>query len=526
MPQRPTELGELGFQGPFGGIQSECGLVQMEGDGFADALNIVFYDSVAMPRPGLAQVTPPIAAPVVAIFDFYDSVGKRHPGVIAGGSIWESTGPGQWSQKTGSLTNTTNLVSWTVIGGQLLFSQGVDPVQMWNGNTATFAAVSSSAVPAFHLGELNFALIACPTVESGSFAPQRLRWTAPGDPTQWTNFASGISDLFNDLGPIMGYRKIYTMGYVFQKWGITAMQPTGNGTVPWILSPLSSKQKGLFFEWTLSGCGEFAVYVGQNNVYLFNGSSSEPIGDMPLRGRSWIGARDRILTDLYATGVAARQAYGFYLPITKSHEYETYWILIPGQSTWVYNFKEQNWTRFRWSNVTANTSVMYAIEDMRAIEIIQLVIPITTDGTIAGLLGTIQDLSGTSTIGDTAVVGFSNGNVGYFDWDEVPDANWSLTTGTLAFGDTRHSKDIRRIRIALEPLTAVNISITATNEQGQTETIAASIPAAPGTTQYQVFPFHIPGFYTQFVLTGPPAQSFKLSEIAIGSGIGKEAATQ
>ena len=516
---RPTEITELTFAGPFGGIQSESALVQMETFGFADSLNIVFYDGVMMPKPGLFLLPPPASGPIQGIFDFFDAIGNRHTGVWCGGSIWELTSGATWHQKTGTLTNTTATMSWTVVGGKLLFSQGTDPVQVWDGVATTFAAVSANATPAYHLGELNFCLIACPTVEAGVFAPQRMRWTTPGDPTQWTGGNSGISDMFNDLGPIRGWRKIYTMGYIFQRWGITAQQPTGNAITPWILYPLSSKQKGLCFDWTLSGTGEFAVYAGQDNIYLFNGSSSEPIGDLPLQGKAWLGARDRILSDLYATG-SSIQAHGYYLSVTKSHEYATYWLLIPGQSTWVFNFKEQNWCRFNWPKVQSTTSVMYSMPDVRATQINQLV------GTIGGLAGSIISLSGSFNIGDSAAIGFSNGQIGYFDWDEPPDSAWSLTTGTLAFGDTRHSKDIRRVRMVMEADTQVDITISATNEQGQTQTTVASFSAAPGRTQNQVFPFHLPGFFTTFSFSGPPAQSFELSEISVGYGIGREASTQ
>jgi len=515
-PKRQTELQELSFTGPFGGIQSECPLVEIEGDGFADALDVIFYDGALQPRPGLAYlpVPSPGAHTVLAIFDFFDPVGGRHTGVIAQDGIWELLS-GAWVQRTGTLTAIDNYFSWTVVGGQLLFSQGSDPVQLWNGTSATFSPVTGG-VPAFHLGELNGHLIACPTIESGAFAPQRLRWTASGNPNDWTGFDAGIADLFNDLGPINGWRKIYQYGYVFQQWGIVTQMPTGNALVPWVFQPLSSRQKGLYFPYTLSGTGEFAVYVAKDNVYLFNGSSSEPIGDMPLRGRSWIGARDRILADLF-TSANPDKTYGFYLPSTKSHEFETYWILIPGSSTWVYNFKERNWMRFSWPNDSAVMGTMFQQQQVRIMDL---------RGTIASQSTTIAGLAGGNINTDAAAISFAGGLIGFFDFVNASDRPWSLTTGTLAFGDTRHSKDIRRIRLCIEPDTSVDITIAATNEQGQSETQVFNIAANPGRTSYQVFPFHIPGFYTQLTLSGPAAQSFRLSEIAVGYGVGKEAATQ
>lgn len=503
--------------GPFGGVQSECALVQIESDGFQDAVDVMFYDRSLFPRPGLSYKPSPTTTPIQAVFDFFDSTGNRHSGVIANQSlyIWNSAGQ-TWNQITGTLSNVTGPYSWTVVAGKLLFSNGVDVVQSWDGSAATFAAVSPNAVPAFHLGELGNHLIACPTIEGGAYAPQRLRWTGAGDPTDWTSFDSGIVDLFNDLGPINGYRKIYQQGYVFQQWGIVQMSLTGNADQPFYFVPLSSKQKGLYYPWTLSGSGEFAIYVGKDNVYLFNGSSSEPIGDAPLAARTWLGARDRILADLYSSP-SGTQAYGFYLPSTRSHEYETYWLIIPGSSTWVYGLKEGNWTRYTWNPSTAQVaSTFYDIGSLRIIDLI---------GPISAQTFQMDSLTGQNP-SDSFAIGFSDGSIGMFDFGTLLDRTWSLATGTLAFGDTRHSKDIRRIRLCLEPYTNVTFTISATNEQGQNQTQTFSIPASPGNTQYQVFPFHFPGIYTVITFSGPSGQNFRLSEIAIGFNIGKEVATQ
>ena len=518
-PKRPTELTELSFLGPFGGIQSEAARVQLESEGFADAVDVIFYDRSILPRPGLSFKPQPTTQPIQGIFDFFDSGGIRHSGVIANQSLYSwNPSTGTWTTITGPLSPGSNLFSWTVVGGKLLFSQGIDPVQVWDGNALTYSVVSANAVPAFHLGELGNHLISCPVKIGTAYAPQRLMWTGAGDPTDWTSFDSGQVDLFNDLGPINGWRKVYQQGYVFQQWGIVQQALTGNANQPFIFVPLSSRQKGLYYPFSLSGSGEFAIYVGKDNVYLFNGSASTPIGDAPIQGRSWLGARDRILADLYSSP-QGNMAYGFYVPSTRNQEYETYWLIIPGGSTWVYSMKEGNWTRFTFNPAVGNLIANF-FDVSNGLRIIDLL------GTIQSQTWSPAGLVGIAAPQDSIAIGFNDGTVGTFDFTVLSDRPWTITTGSLAFGDTRHSKDLRRIRVVLETYTQVDLTIQATNEQSQQQTQTFSIPAVLGTTTYEVFPFHLPGVFITLTLSGPAGQNFRMSEISLGFGIGREVTTQ
>lgn len=526
MPQaRSTELPELVISGPFGGIQSECGRRQIEDTGFGDVLDVIFQDGQLYPRRTLSTIPAPATTNGIrGIFDFYNFQGIRITGVFTDSGVWKwNSTTSTWTQITGTLTASQNLFSWTVVAGKLCFSQGIDKVQQWDGAATTFGPTdATNAVPAYHLGELNTHLIACPTVEGGTFAPQRIRWTGVGDPTDWTSFSSGESDLFNDLGPITGWKKIYQQGYVFQQWGVVQQVPTGNGSVPWDFVPLSSKSKGLYYPYSLSGYGEFAIYVGKDNVYLFNGSSSQPIGEMPLQGRAWIGARDRILADLVTNG-NPNTVYGYYTTSTNGQEFETYILVIPSASVWIYSVKESSWTRIGLGEIVAPPpTVVGSFYTGAALRINQLVGPISSQNwTFIGLANSIPPTD------SIAFGGNSGGYVGLFDLSGTP-RTCSVTTGSLCFQDTRHSKNVRHVRLTCEAYQAFDVTVNAQNEQGQLETKYFVVAADPGTTSYQVLPFHIPGVFITFTITfnTTVVGAFAISEIAFGYDIGAEVRTQ
>jgi hypothetical protein len=518
--QRPTELYELAFSGPFGGIQSQAGLSQIETDGFFDVQDILFLHGQLMPRQRLNTLPSPAAGPILGIFDFFNYQATRFSGVFTNSGLYRWVPSTQnWASVGGTVTG-SGYESWTVVGGKLCFSNGSDPIQSWDGVTAPVYVDVAVPRPAYHLGELNNHLIACPVVEGGAFAPQRVAWSGNGNPSDWTSFNSGETDLFNDLGPINNWRKVYQVGYVFQQWGIVSQYITGDATVPFEFYPLSSKSKGLYYPYTLSGFGEFAIYAGKDNIYLFDGSSSQPIGDMPLEGRAWIGARRRIIADLLVNG-NPNTPYGYYTTSTNGKEFETYILIIPNTSCWIFNMRESNWTRVSLTEVTNKATVAGSFFTAAPTRIIDLVGPVSSQNV------TFAQLAIEPSALDNIAIGGDSGYVGLFDFTGAPTP-CRILTGTLSFSDPRHSKNVRRIRFKCEALQSFDVTVTARNEEGQTEQETYTIAANSDNTDYQVVPFHIPGFFITFTFAFNNAVvgQFNISEIAIGFETGAEARTK
>jgi hypothetical protein len=228
------ELLEFPMTGPFGGVQSELSPDLVEQYGFLDALNIILRRGRADVRPGYTSLGPlpdPAVEPIVGIADFFTSETERKQTILTPTRLLKYATSTGWEDVSGTLTGgNSDLFNWTVVNSKLLFSQGVDPVQLWDGITPDFAAASPDAVPARSLMELNTHLIVADTIESGIRFSQRVRWTGAGDPTDWTSFSAGMVDILNNLGPIRGLCKLFQTGYAMHQLGDYSNRSNGNAS--------------------------------------------------------------------------------------------------------------------------------------------------------------------------------------------------------------------------------------------------------------------------------------------------------
>lgn len=514
---RSNELPESPTRGPFGGVQSELPLDYIENFGFADCLNVMFRKGAAFARPRVnsLHLMPDPQEPWVGVADFFTTIGQRIQVAITPTRLFKWDGAAQdWVQITGTLTGlATQIFTSSVVGGKLFFCQGVDKVQVWDGVTAGFGDAAVAAVPAKFLNELNFHLLAANTIEGGTAAPQRIRWTGAGDGTDWTSFSSGQADLFNDLGPITGLAKIFQSGYAFQQWGITQIIPTGNGLAPFQFQPLGSKAKGNIAPYSLVTFGEdISCYIGKNNIYVFNGTSSEPIGDSPIEGtRGRVGARRRIFNDLRQEDLS--RVYGYLSTSINGNDYQSYWIFMPiTQIAWVYHFDEGNWTRFDFDHVM---SVAGEFNREGVIRIIDLI------STISAQTWTPATLTGNNPL-DSMFLGFQDGTPGIIDFTGVCERQMYITSGQCYYRDYRHEHTVKKFRIINSDQGVTTFTLQVTNEKGQTQSQTFAMGTGSGLSLTRVIEFNIPGRSIVWKLTCEAGQPLALSEITPIYDIGGE----
>ena len=498
--QRQDEPNDFVLTGPFGGIQSEAPQERIEQLGFADAINVLFRKGAAFTRPKLYQTLTALNGPVLGAADFFDVTSTRHQVVMTPTSVynWDPV-TGMFSLLTGTLTGGSNQkYTWAVVDDKLCFCQQEDVVQVWDGITAGFGPVSANAVPAKFLFELNFHLIAANTIETGILAQQRVRWTGAGDPTDWISLDAGQADLLNDLGPITGGLRLYQLGFIWQYWGITQMIPTGNGLFPFNFVPLGSKAKGNVIPYSLASFGEdIACYVGKNNVYQFDGNYSTPIGDRPIDGSRYrSGARKRILADLQACNFS--NVFGFLTTSINGQDYFAYWLFMPElNQSWVYHFDEGNWTRETFNPVIPSIAGNFSRGQIpRIMDLI---------GTIAQQQRSPASLTAGSPF-DSMLIGLTNGVPAYIDMTGTSEVAWQITSGRGFFGDWRHKKTVKAVRLVLQDNTVgFTCKLKLTNNKGysQTQTIGP-IGNGSGNTLVVMVPFQpaVSGTHVDWQLTG------------------------
>lgn len=513
--QRDTskELPEIAWRGPFGGIQSELPGDSIEGVGFTDCVNMIFRKSNCTTRPGYTTL-PAIPAPVERILgmaDFFTIFGVRVQVIMTPTRLikWDSTAQ-NWVVIAGpALTGgPAQYFRWTVLNYMLCFSQGNDPVMLWNGITTTYAVAAVTATPGRFLSELAFHLLVGYTFESGVSLPQRLRWTGSFDPTDWTSFNSGFVDLTNDLGPITGIANIYQTGYIFQQRGIVQAIPTGVGTQPFDFVKISNKSKGNIAPYSLDYYGDqMACYVGKDNIYLFDGTQSYPIGDAPMTSSASgsasgrMGARKRIFAELKLADLT--QVYGFITTCIGGNDFNAYWLIIPGGSVWVYQFDEACWTRFIFNQ---QISLIGDFAKQGIPEISQLI------GSIADQTWSPATLTGTNPLDDLGI-GFNSGAVGDMDFSNFSESSWSITTGQIRYGDSRHNQSTRYGRVTQTDISNTSFNAKFTNELGQSQNLNLNNGVASGSQLIQRIPINIPSKFLTWILSGANPTSF--SELAL-----------
>jgi hypothetical protein len=501
---RSEELYEAALTGPFGGVQSELPPTEIEAFGFADVKNFLFRKGAAYVRPGWTALPPfPLTPnePIMGVADFFNALGAQIQVVFTPTKLWQFVGGG-WTQITGPAFSGTasNLFAWDALNYLLCFSQGVDKLFTWDGIAATYLQVAS-APHAKYIAEIGLHLV----VVDPAF-PQRYYWSGIGDPTDWTSFSSGLNDNVNNLGPINALKKIGQYGFGTHQKGNIQIIPTGIGVAPFSFPPIINAKQGTIAPYSVDHFDdngrEYEVSLGVDNVYLFDGSSMSPIGDMPIDQRRRLGARSRILTDVMA--VDPKTIYGRVTYSVNGQVFRAYWLAIPGVSVWVYNFDEANWTQFTYNKTIKSMGVFFKNQQIRIMDL---------TGTIQAQTWSPATLVSNNPF-EGFLLGFNDGTAGYVDFTNTSELPASLTSGKLIFGDRRHKKIVKKFRLSFIDLGQTTFTILLANEQGQSTNFSFTLGTGSGDVLNYVQEFNLPGLRFQYTVSVPAFSVAAIVELA------------
>ncbi len=321
--------------------------------------NFVPISGVLVPRQARgALVSFDNDKPINGLANFYDASGNRQFVVMASNKCWKyNLAPDTFTALGGAITDSpNNLYTWAVVNNQLLFSQNVDKIWTWDGAAANVSNVSANAPITKSLLELVGYLLAG-NIDDGARKTQTIKWCASGDPTNWTTLDSGSVNLFNAFGPIEAMSKIQQQGFAFQSDGISSITPTGSGLKPFDFRPVGGRGKGCFFPFSVSSFGDTGiVYVARDNVYLFTGSETVPIGYRPLEGSKVRGAWVLISQLLSAIGWNPDLVFGTVISDISGVPFRSYWLcILPAETVFVYSLDADAWFSFRFDSATGTS---------------------------------------------------------------------------------------------------------------------------------------------------------------------------
>ncbi len=177
---------------------------------------------------------------------------------------------------------------FTQLGFTVVASNIADNMQQWTLGTSTdFADLDAGAPKARHIGTVRTFLVAGNTDDADGVLPHRVRWSAIGDPTDWTVSSATQSD-YQDLAGEGGWvQRIIggEYGVVFLEREIYRMTYVGSPVV--FQFDAVEKHRGTPAPGSCIKVGNWIFYLADDGFYIFDGQESIPIGANRIDRTFW-----------------------------------------------------------------------------------------------------------------------------------------------------------------------------------------------------------------------------------------------
>jgi len=208
----------------------------------------------------------------------------------------------------------TRRVSWTTFAGALLFTDDTNPVQTYDGTTLAalgdLTGITARAIVTFW----SFAFL-LHTTEATVACPFRIKWSDVGDAADWNTGLASFVDLLDSYGEVQTGLPLGNKLLVYKDRAIYSGNYVG---LPQVFDwNLLTARIGILAPSTLTEIGGIHFFLGQDNIYAYNGSGDPtPIGEAVIE--EILGPRAT------ANTMYLGRSLGFYIPWLKE-----YWLVIP-----------------------------------------------------------------------------------------------------------------------------------------------------------------------------------------------------
>lgn len=356
------------FIGPFGGIVDDVPRPYKQPGDFDDLLNFFVREGRLQSRPRLVTLgSPPDGAVVRNIITYTDVLNNTHTLVLTTQNAYALTVNTFFTFNLVGNVNPFNQATalpygLQIVNGQVFFSNGTYDVVYANGAASLQTTNDVPGAARFMCILADHLLLANtteprPGIAGSTRFPQRVRWSASGDPTTWTGVNSaGFNDLLDVPDQITGLVTLGQNAYVFRTNGVTVISPTGPPNAPFGFYNQSVSPEGVgnAYPYSLASFGSFACFVSEDDIYIFDGVNYLPIGG---------GSRKKIFADI--SGNSVDVITGSIVPnLGESYPYLSYWLSIPGSTgniVWVFSRITNKWQRFNSPMGSVSTVALAAI---------------------------------------------------------------------------------------------------------------------------------------------------------------------
>ncbi|UCH51647.1 MAG: hypothetical protein JSV54_02510, partial [Chloroflexota bacterium] len=232
-------------------------------------------------------------------------------------------------------------------------TNGVDPIKYWQGGTYYLENLIScypagvTSLLCKYIIEFKDHLVLLDVTEDGNRYPQRIRWSDTADPEDFLNGNASYQDL-TGADWIVGVAKFkgdYLV--VFKERSIWVGYATGDSDIYQFDQKVTGA--GCASGMTIESLGDELVFLGWDDVYVFNGIDYEPIGTS-IQRQIFANLNPEEMNRCFGVVVEEQKEYWLFVPSTdKSH------ISGSGVSTypdiaWCFNYDLNKWTRHEFND--------------------------------------------------------------------------------------------------------------------------------------------------------------------------------
>ena len=167
--------------------------------------------------------------------------------------------------------------TWCQVLDKLYFTNGAVNVQVWTGAGHATTLDSTDATKARYCIEYADRLVLADLFIAGSRQLYTVKWSANGDPTDWTSSDAGSNDLTDTDDFITGMGKVGENLIIYKQDSIVIANKTGDPDDP-IHFPRQRKGIGTPAPYSIVHAHDTNFFVGRRDFYMINGDRPESIG--------------------------------------------------------------------------------------------------------------------------------------------------------------------------------------------------------------------------------------------------------
>lgn len=277
---------------PFLGINKRVDPLQLNEQYFLEARNVDFYLDGIKKRIGYLEFCDhPATDPIIRLCNYFFSTGYYLLGFTKTKLTKYDVASNSFQQIGTNTYSSTTYLCYDIGFNSIFFTNYIDRVKYWNVTMSDFADVPGlndaepgqvDVIKVKCLSVFSNFLVIANTVENGNYYTTRVRWSRYGDFTLWKNNpdGTGMAGYFDLQAESTGIVQLIPLGnllLVCKPDAIYGMRFVGTPYI-FVVEKLID-DIGLIAPFGYTYYLNNLVFVGNDNIYMFNGSTLTPIGD-------------------------------------------------------------------------------------------------------------------------------------------------------------------------------------------------------------------------------------------------------